>query len=325
MSTKQAPPLGQYIAPNLGNTDARLLTVPRHFFHVAWTWAYVSATQTFTLQAWTGGDFAGQYARLAYYFGSGDSQGTGALAGYSDTAQELVSNSVAFTDARKRGALSTDRMQLMLSVGLMLAGHGRRYTTAQTGGISLVNGVNTVRFGAGGEYNPADAAVEDELFSALVRGLECQMLPSNTTASCTTFLGNCFLFNPATGMENSSVPGMGTRDRSASYSLGTNLIVANNPDDSDFFPNRLLFSKRTINDNAVTPAALPVTVRDIPGIAARPDGIYVQDMIVVVDSAPVEAVDAQGNVVPFGDPRVADIRPTNARSDTLIKQLECAV
>lgn len=316
-------PISQYVAPNLGNTDARLLTVPRHFFHVAWTWAYAAATQTFTLQAWTSGDYAGQYARLAYYFGSGDSQGTGLLAGYSDTAQELVSNSVSFTDARKRGALSTDRMQIMLSVGLMLAGHGRRYTTAQAG--AATNGVNAVRFGAGGEYHPADAAVEDELFSALVRGLECQMLPSNTTASCTTFLGNCFLFNPATGFENSSVPSMGTRDRAATYSLGTNLIVANNPDDSDFFPNRLLFSKRTINDNAGNPLALPVTVRDIPGIVPRPDGIYVMDMIVVVDSAPVEAIDAQGNVVPFGSPSVADIRPTNERSQTLVDQLKCAV
>ena len=118
------------------------------------------------------------------------------------------------------------------------------------------------------------------------------MLPSNTTASCTTFLGNCFLFNPATGFENSSVPSMGTRDRAATYSLGTNLIVANNPDDSDFFPNRLLFSKRTINDN---------------------------------NAAPAEAVDDRGNVVPFGSPSVADIRPTNERSQTLVEQLKCAV
>jgi hypothetical protein len=94
----------QFMYPNGSNNDSRLLPVPRHFFHIAWSWLYTAATQTFTLQPWTAGEYAGQYARISNGFGSGDTTGDATDAGYSNTVQQLTANTVGFTDARKRGA-----------------------------------------------------------------------------------------------------------------------------------------------------------------------------------------------------------------------------
>lgn len=265
--------------PNTATSDGRLLPVSRHYYHIGWTFEYDAPTQAFTLQAWTGGVFNGQIARVAYEFGSGDDQGVLRNAGYIDNIQDVTANSIVFTDARKRGALSSQYVQLVQTIGLQLNGHGRRLANAAP--VDVLNGVAAVPFGAGGEYNALDEAVCDAMFSAVIKGLECQLLPSNQTTQCAAFLGNCFLMPSGTGFVNSGVTSLGTADRRGSYTLGSELLLLPNPDNSQFQPNRLLFSKPII-------ATEPVVVQDIPGAAARTDGdIFVLDMIVFVDSASV--------------------------------------
>lgn len=263
--------------PNAASSDGRLLPVARHYYHMAWSFEYDAATQTFTLQPWTGGTYNGQYARVIFEGGSGDDTGTATNSGIRDSIPDLTQDSIVFTDARKGGALSSQYVQLVQTIGLQLTGHGRRLLP---GSCVTVNGVDTVPFGATGAYDPLDEALCDPMFSAIIKGLECQLLPSNQTSQCAAFLGNCFQFASGTGLINSNVTGIGTADRRGSYALGSDLLILPNPDNSNFRPNRLLFSK---------PVGIePVVVRDIPGAAPRADGdIFVLDVMCFVDSASV--------------------------------------
>lgn len=260
--------------PNVATNDGRLLPVARHYYHMAFNFRYAAATQLFTLQPWTAGPYTGQYARVVFEGGSGDDTGTAANSGYSDTIPGLTQDSIVFTDARKGGALSSQYVQLVQSIGLQLTGHGRRLPT-----IAPTQGISLVPFGAEGEYNPLDEAVCDAMFTAIIKGLECQLLPSNQTSQCAAFLGNCFMFASGTGIINSGVAGLGTPDRRGTYALGSELLLLPNPDNSNFRPNRMLFSK-PVGTN-------PVVVRDIPGAVARADGEFALDIMVFVDSASV--------------------------------------
>lgn len=263
--------------PNVATSDGRLLPVARHYYHMAFTFEYDAATQTFVLQPWTGGVYNGQYARVVFEGGSGDDTGTAVNSGYNNTIPDLTQDSIVFTDARKGGALSSQYVQLVQAIGLQLTGHGRRLPNV---GGDIVSGVNTVPFGAEGVYDALDEAVADAMFTSIIKGLECQLLPSNQTSQCAAFLGNCFMFSSGTGIINSGVPSIGTADRRGTYSLGSELLLLPNPDNSNFRPNRLLFSKPE-GTNAVT-------VRDIPGAVPRADGeIFALDIMVFVDSANV--------------------------------------
>lgn len=298
--------------PNVATSDGRLLPVARHYYHMAFNFRYAAATQLFTLQPWTAGPYSGQYARVVFEGGSGDDTGTAANSGYSDTIPGLTQDSIVFTDARKGGALSSQYVQLVQAIGLQLTGHGRRLPT-----IAPTQGVSLVPFGAEGEYNPLDEAVADAMFSAVIKGLECQLLPSNQTSQCAAFLGNCFMFCSGTGIINSGVPSLGTPDRRGSYALGSDLLLLPNPDNSNFRPNRLLFSKPE-GTNAVT-------VRDIPGAAARADGEFALDIMVFVDSANVilgmqSDKDDPNTFVRTDNPnKFNSIQPASTRDATMIE------
>lgn len=301
--------------PNPGSSDGRLLPVARHYFHMAWTFVYAAASQTFTLQPWTSGTYNGQYARVQFFGGSGDDQGPGFDAGYSDTIPDLTNDSIVFTDARKGGALSSQYVQLVQTIGLQLTGHGRRLAAAST---TPEKGVNTVPFGATGTYDPLDEALCDPMFSAVIKGLECQLLPSNQTSQCAAFLGNCFLFASGTGLINSNVAGIGTADRRASYALGSDLLILPNPDNSNFRPNRLLFSKPE--------GVEPVVVRDIPGAAPRADGeIFALDVMCFVDSASVilgiqsDKNDPSTFVRTDNPNKFNSVQPASTRDEDLLK------
>lgn len=85
-----------------------------HHFHVCWRWKHDQADRTFVPKPITSGPLRGRCDRIAFGFGHGDVGGDATVTGYDRSVQELLADQ-SFTNAGPRGALSSDKYQLLLA------------------------------------------------------------------------------------------------------------------------------------------------------------------------------------------------------------------